>query len=147
MFSKKNLLIFLFLLSGINVFAARYSSSSCTQLNSGATALPGSTGNQIIRVDLVGTGNNSGQSWNLSSIAFSLTNNANYSAAKLYYGTTTTFSNATLIQTISNPGSTATFSSYSTTPTNQMRHTITQTFKTNKRNTSISQMFLQQKTS
>lgn len=117
MFSKKSLLIFLFLLSGINLFAARYSSSSCTQLNTGTTALPGSTGNQVIRVDLVGTGNNSGSSWTLSSITFSLTNSSNYSSAKLYYGTSTSFSSATLIKTINNPGSTAAFSGFSTTPT------------------------------
>ncbi|HQK96994.1 MAG TPA: hypothetical protein PLH61_03170, partial [Bacteroidia bacterium] len=117
MFSKKTILIFLFLLTGINVFAARYSSSSCTQLNTGTTATPGSTANQIIRVDLVGTGNNAGQSWNLSSITFSLTNSSNYSSAKLYYGTSTSFSSATLIKTISNPGSTAAFSGFSTTPT------------------------------
>ncbi len=117
MFSKKTILIFLFLLAGINVFAARFSSSSCTQLNTGASALPGSTANQVIRVDLVGTGNNSGSSWTLSSISFSLTNSSNYSSAKLYYGTSTSFSSATLIQTISNPGSSATFSSFSTTPT------------------------------
>ena len=107
-----------FILLSQTAWSARYSSSAVTQLNTGQTVNPGTSGHQVLRIDLVGTGNNAGQSWDLNSIQFALTNNSNYSSAKLYYrSNNSNFGGATLISTINNPGASITFSTFSTTPT------------------------------
>jgi subtilisin-like proprotein convertase family protein len=117
-FLKRISLISTFILFSQTAWSARYSSSAVSQLNNGQTVNPGTTGHQVLRVDLVGTGNNAGQSWDLNSIQFALTNNSNYSSAKLYYrSNNSNFGGATLISTINNPGASITFNSFSTTPT------------------------------
>lgn len=88
-----------------NIYAARYSSANVAQLNIAQTINPGTVSHPIVRLNILGTGASTTQTWSVNSVNVQLTNPSIYDKVSILYAiNSTTISNASFISSIDNPG-------------------------------------------